>query len=56
MQARTYGRDGTKDIKDPELMVLSFRGWLQFRMVGKGEGPYPIFWNLNPLEEQAGKS
>ena len=39
-------------VKDPELMVLNFRGQLQCRMGGKREGPieaYPKFWNLNPL-------
>ena len=39
-------------VKDPELMVYSFRGQLQCRMGGKREGPietYPKFWNLNPL-------
>ena len=37
-------------IKDPELIVLNFRGQLQCRMGGKREGPievYPKFWNLN---------
>ena len=39
-------------VKDPELMVYSFRGQLQCRMGGKRQGPietYPKFWNLNPL-------
>ena len=39
-------------VKDPELMVYSFRGQLQCRMGGKREGPietYHKFWNLNPL-------
>ena len=39
-------------VKDPELVVLNFRGQLQCRMGGKREGPietYPKFWNLNPL-------
>ena len=39
-------------VKDPELVVYSFRGQLQCRMEGKREGPietYPKFWNLNPL-------
>ena len=39
-------------VKDPELMVYSFRGQLQCRMGGKREGPnetYPKLWNLNPL-------
>ena len=39
-------------VKDPELMVLNFRGQLQCRMGGKRECPieaYPMFWNLNPL-------
>ena len=39
-------------VKDPELVVYSFRGQLQCRMGGKREGPietYPKFWNLNPL-------
>ena len=39
-------------IKDPELIVLIFRGQLQCRMGGKREGPiefYPKFWNLNPI-------
>ena len=39
-------------VKDPELIVYSFRGQLQCRMGGKREGPietYPKFWNLNPL-------
>ena len=39
-------------VKDPELMIYSFRGQLQCRMGGKREGPietYPKFWNLNPL-------
>ena len=39
-------------VKDPELVVYSFRGQLQCRMGGKCEGPietYPKFWNLNPL-------
>ena len=38
-------------IKEPELIVLNFRGQLQCRMGGKQEGPievYPKFWNLNP--------
>ena len=39
-------------VKDPELMVLNFRGQLQCRMVGKLEGPikaYPKFCNLIPM-------
>ena len=39
-------------VKDPELVVLNFRGQLQCTMWGKQEGPfetYPKFWNLNPL-------
>ena len=39
-------------VKDPELMVYSFRGQLQCRMGGKREGlikTYPKFWNLNHL-------
>ena len=39
-------------VKDPELVVLNFRGQLQCRMGQKREGPietYPKFWNLNPL-------
>ena len=39
-------------VKDPELVIYSFRGQLQCRMGGKREGPietYPKFWNLNPL-------
>ena len=39
-------------VKDPELMVYSFRRQLQCRMGGKQGGPietYPKFWNLNPL-------
>ena len=39
-------------VKDPELIVYSFRGQLQCRMGGKRKGPietYPKFWNLNPL-------
>ena len=39
-------------VKDPELIVLSFRGKLQCRMGGKREGSveaYPKFWNLNPV-------
>ena len=36
-------------VKDPELVIYSFRGQLQCRMGGKIEGPYPKFWNLNPL-------
>ena len=39
-------------VKDPELVIYSFRGQLQCRMGGKREGPietYPRFWNLNPL-------
>ena len=41
-------------MKDPELIVLNFRGQLQCRMGGGVElvGPikaYPKFWNLNPL-------
>ena len=39
-------------VKDPELVVYSFRGQLQCRMGGKREGPietYPKFWNLSPL-------
>ena len=50
------GAEGTNElfgkVKDPELMVYSFRGQLQCRMGGKREGPiesYPKFWNLNPL-------
>ena len=43
-------------IKDPELIVLIFRGQLQCRMGEKRQGPieaYPKFWNLNPPENQA---
>ena len=39
-------------VKDPELVIYSFRGQLQCRMGGKREGPietYFKFWNLNPL-------
>ena len=39
-------------VKDPELLIYSFRGQLQCRMGGNREGPietYPKFWNLNPL-------
>ena len=39
-------------VKDPELIVLSFRGQLQCRVWGKREGlieAYPKFWNLNPM-------
>ena len=39
-------------VKNPDLMVVNFRGQLQCRMGGKCEGPievYPKFWNLNPL-------
>ena len=39
-------------VKDPDLMVYSFRGQLQCRMGGKREGHIetnPKFWNLNPL-------
>ena len=39
-------------VKDPELMIYSFRGRLQCRMGGKREGPletYPKFWNVIPL-------
>ena len=39
-------------VKDPELVVLNFRGQLHCRIGGKREGPiefYPKFWNLNPL-------
>ena len=39
-------------VKDPELMIYSFREQLQCRMGGKREGPiktYIKFWNLNPL-------
>ena len=39
-------------IKDPELIVLNFRGQLQCRMEGKREGQievYPKFWNLNAI-------
>ena len=43
-------------IKDPEFMVLTYRGELQCRMGGKREDPieaYPKFWKLNSLERQA---
>ena len=39
-------------IKDPELIVLNFRGQLQFKMAGKQEDPIkvqPKFCNLNPV-------
>ena len=39
-------------VKDAELVVCNFRGQLQCRMGGTGEGPidvYPKFWNLNPV-------
>ena len=39
-------------VKDPELVVYTFRGQLQCRMGGKREGPievYPKFWDLNPV-------
>ena len=39
-------------VKDPELMMLNFRGKLQCTMGGKQEisiEAYPKFWNLNPL-------
>ena len=40
-------------VKDPELIVLNFKGQLQDRIGGrKREGPievYPKFWNLNPV-------
>ena len=39
-------------IKEPELIVLNFRGQLQCRMGGQRESPievYPKFWNLNPV-------
>ena len=39
-------------IKDPELIVLNFRGQLHRRIRGKREGPievFPKFWNLNPI-------
>ena len=40
-------------VKDPELMVFSFRGQLECRMGGgKREGPIEVYhklWNLNPL-------
>ena len=39
-------------VKDPELMIYSFRLQLQCMMGGKREGPietYPKSWNLNPL-------
>ena len=45
-------------VKDPELIVLNFRGQLQCRMGVKREGPfeaYPNFWNLNPLEKNTGE-
>ena len=38
-------------IKDPEKIVLNFRGQLQCRMGGKRQVPiefYPKFWILNP--------
>ena len=40
------------NVKDPELVLCTFRGQLQCRMGGKREGPvevYPKFWNLNPV-------
>ena len=46
-------------VKDPELIVLNFRGQLQCRMGGKREGPiesYPFFWILNPLRSKLEKS
>ena len=46
------------EVKDPELIVLNFSSQLQCRMSGKRENPievYPKFWNLNPLEKQAGE-
>ena len=38
-------------IKDPEMIVLNFRGQLQCRMDGKRQVPiefYPKFWILDP--------
>ena len=46
------------EVKDPELIVLNFSSQLQCRMSGKRENPIevcPKFWNLNPLEKQAGE-
>ena len=44
-------------IKDPEFMVLTYRGELQCRMGGKREDPIEAsalqFWKLNSLEKQA---
>ena len=45
-------------IKDLQLIVWIFRGQLQCRMGGKRQGSieaYPKFWNLNPVEKQAGE-
>ena len=42
-------------VKDPELIVLIFRGKLQCRMGGGRGGPidsYPKIWNLNPLAKK----
>ena len=39
-------------VKDPELILLNFRGQLQCRVGGGREDPivaYPKFWNLNPV-------
>ena len=43
-------------IKDPELILLNFRGQLQCRMSGKRQEPieeYPN--NFNPLDRKAGE-
>ena len=45
-----------RKIKDPELIVLNFRGQLPCRIGEKRQGPievYAKFWNLKPLEKQA---
>ena len=52
LRVRTSGTVLFGKIKDPELIVINFRGQLQCRMRGKREGPieaYPKFWHLNPV-------
>ena len=48
LRARTSETVLFGKIKDPELIVLNFRGQLQCRTGGKREGPIEFYPNLNP--------
>ena len=51
-RARMSETDLIGNIKDPELIVLNFRGQLQCKTGGKRDGSievYPKIWNLNPI-------